>query len=443
MNKQLWFDKAKALGIEQLEIYESISESCSIDLYESKIDSYKLSKVDGICIRAIINGHNAQVYLEEVNDEMMDDIFAQLQSQAKYMNEKQVDMIKGASEYPKVKRQSNEVIKRSNEEKIALLRRLEEALLKQDERVKQVVKCLYCEGLSTRSISNDLGMDLNESSDCSYILAGVMVSENNQSKSCYDIVIMHKWEDLDVDAFAAKLVNKACSMLNSESIPSGTYPLIMERDALIDMLASLTGIFNGENAYKGLSVLKDKLNQQVFADKITIRDDALMEDGIASSSFDDEGIACENKVIVDKGVLKTYLHNRKSAMMMNCASTGNGFKAGYASPISIAPTNFYIEQGDKCFDELVSLMNEGIIVTGLNGLHAGLNGFTTKFSLQAEGYLVKDGKIVKAIDLFTIASSFMEMMNDVVEVGSDLKHDPSGIGAPSLLIGKMQVSGSN
>lgn len=443
MNKQLWFNKAKSLGIEQLEIYESIRESCSIDLYESQIDSYKLSTVDGICIRAIINGHNAQVYLEEVNDEMMDDIFTQLQSQAKYMNEKQVDMIKGASEYPIIKRQNNEVIKRSNEEKIALLHQLEQALLKQDVRVKQVVKCLYSEGIQKRSICNSLGMDLNENSDCSFVLAGVMVSENGQNKSCYDLVIMQKWEDLDVEAFASKLVKKACSMLNSESIPSGSYQMIMEKDALIDMLSSLTGIFNGENAYKGLSVLKDKLGEQVFSSNITIKDDALMENGIASCSFDDEGIACENKVVVDKGVLKTYLHNRKSAEMMNCKSSGNGFKAGYASPISIAPTNFYIDAGNKSFDELVKIMHDGIIVTGLNGLHAGLNSFTTKFSLQAEGYLVKDGNIVKAIDLFTIASSFMEMMNDVVAVGSDLKHDPSGIGAPSLLIGNIKVSGSN
>ena len=192
---------------------------------------------------------------------------------------------------------------------------------------------------------------------------------------------------------------------------------------------------------KGLSLLKDKEGEIIAADIVNLVDDPHLEDGLASVSFDDEGVACFKKTVVENGVLKTYLHNSKSAMMMHTASTGNGFKGGYSSAVGISPTNFYIQNGKHSYEAMIASMDKGIIVTSITGLHAGLNPISTEFSLQSSGYYVEHGKIVKPINLFTIAGNFMDMMNHISMVGNDCKMNLSGIGTPSILFANIAVSG--
>ncbi len=444
MNKQLWMEQALAFGIEQLEIYESMNETCAIRLYEGVVDSYKLSKLDGICIRGIINRKSGQVYLEEVNDADMEEVFTFIKEQCEMISsEEQYDLLKPQANYPTIMKKTNKVMPLENDVKIELLKTIEQKLLAYDERIKQVAMCNYHEGKRKRSIMNSKGMNLEDDDMFSYIALGVMVSENEQSKSYYDYKIIYDLAEFDVDAFVEDVAKASLKQLNSTSIPSGKYQMIIKNDTMIDLFGSLLNLFDGEQAYKGLTVLKDKVNQQVFSDKITIVDEPLLEDGVNSCAFDDEGVACFDKVIVEAGVLKGYLHNTTSAKLMNTTSTGNGFKASYASPISIMPTNTYIKNGDVAYEDLIKNMEHGVIITGLNGLHAGLNHITTSFSLQAEGYFVEHGVIVKPIDLFTIAANFVELMNEVELLGSDLKHSVNGIGSPSILFKEIQVSGSN
>ena len=186
--------------------------------------------------------------------------------------------------------------------------------------------------------------------------------------------------------------------------------------------------------------MNDSIEKQIFSDKITIVDDPLLKNGY-NSSFDDEGVACRNKILVDKGVLKTYLHNLKSAKLMNCETTGNGFKAGYASNVGIAPSNLFIENGSTSMDEMIASMEEGIIVTEITGLHAGLNAMTGEFSLQSQGWYVKDGKKVKPVNLITIAGNFLEAMKQVEMLGNDGKLNAGSIGSPSILFTSFSVSG--
>ena len=158
-------------------------------------------------------------------------------------------------------------------------------------------------------------------------------------------------------------------------------------------------------------------------------------------AFDDEGVSTKKKVVVENGVLKTYLHNLKSAKLMHTTSTGNGFKSGYRGNVGISPTNFYIEAGNETYDNMIASMKKGIIIDDISGLHAGINTVSTEFSIQSSGFYVEDGKIVKPVNLITIAGNFLEMMKQVQAVGSDLTFSLSGVGTPSILFSSLSVSG--
>ena len=179
------------------------------------------------------------------------------------------------------------------------------------------------------------------------------------------------------------------------------------------------------------------MDKQIFSEKITIVDDPLRKDGYNSRSFDDEGVACKKKTLVEQGVLKTYLHNLKSAKLMKCETTGNGFKAGYASNVGIAPSNLFIENGSVSMDEMIASMKEGIIVTEITGLHA----MTGEFSLQSQGWYVKEGKKIKPVNLITIAGNFLDAMKQVEMLGNDGKLNAGSIGSPSILFTSLSVSG--
>lgn len=442
MNKQAWMKAAKQAGLEEFEIYEQRHTSTSIEVYEQKVDSYKISDCDGIAMRGIYKGKMGNCFLEEVKDDEMEKVLEMIKRNAETISsEDKVEIIAPASSYPEVKRKENTLLTIENTKKIDLLKQMEKTLLSMDARISQVMGTSYAEIDVTRSICNTKGMELQDHDSVSVISMEVLAKDKEDAKSEYDWCTLSSLEDVNVEVFCQNLCQKVVSKLHADTIESGLYSVLMEKEAMSSLFGALCGLFDGENAFKGISLLKDKLDTKIFDEKITIVDDPLMENGYNTAPFDDEGIACFKKTVVENGVLKTYLHNSKSAAMMQTTSTGNGFKGGYSSAVGISPTNFYIQNGEHRYEDLISSMEKGIIVTSITGLHAGLNPISTEFSLQSSGYYVENGKIVKPINLFTIAGNFMDMMNHIAMVGNDCKMNLSGIGTPSILFTNMAVSG--
>ena len=111
------------------------------------------------------------------------------------------------------------------------------------------------------------------------------------------------------------------------------------------------------------------------------------------------------------------------------------------SPVSIFPTNLYIEKGEKSLEELIKEVGEGILITDLAGLHSGANSITGDFSLAAKGFYIKDGKKSYPVEQITIAGNFFSMLKDIEAVGSDLKFPMSSIGSPSVKIKEISIAG--
>ncbi|CEH34479.1 TldD/PmbA protein [Romboutsia lituseburensis] len=150
-------------------------------------------------------------------------------------------------------------------------------------------------------------------------------------------------------------------------------------EAMVSLIGTFADIFSADSAQKGLSLLKDKEGEIIANEIVTIVDNPLLEDGLASTPFDDEGVATFKKEIVSQGKLTTLLHNLKTANKANVKTTGNGFKASYSSQVGVEPSNLYIEKGEKSFDELMGLVGEGVVITDLAGLHSGANSIQETF----------------------------------------------------------------
>jgi PmbA protein len=140
----------------------------------------------------------------------------------------------------------------------------------------------------------------------------------------------------------------------------------------------------------------------------------------------------------------TLLHNLKTAKKAGVESTSNAGKSSPGSPIGVSPSNFYIVPGEKTPDELLAEMDNGILITDLSGLHAGVDPVSGEFSLLAKGQMVENGNTGRPVDQITIAGKFLTLLESVKAVGSDLQFgvpDDSRFGSPSLLIEEVMVSG--
>ena len=312
---------------------------------------------------------------------------------------------------------------------------------KQCDKVVNFSGCGIGYGKSEYGIVNTKGLNLESKRNhlTAYVIP--IVEENGEKYDGMGYVVANEISEVKPAELAKMGLDEALSRVGGKSIESGKYKVIINNEAMVSLLGAFVGIFDADAAQKGLSLLNGKEGEKVASDIVTIVDDPLLERGLSSAPFDDEGVATFKKDIIKNGTLNTLLHNLKTANKAGIKTTGNGFKGSYASPVSISPTNFYIEKGEKDFNEMVSEVNDGIIITEFAGLHSGANYITGDFSLAAKGFLIKDGKKDKPVEQITVAGNFFELLKSIIQIANDLKFPMSSIGSPSVYVGELSVAG--
>ena len=440
MNKQKWIQCALDKGMESFEIYQGYSASKEITWFDGQMDTFVSSSVLGTSIRGIVDGNIANMSLEQVEDEKMEDVISYLIEQAKTITTEQKDVLRKPEAIEEINRNIN-WIQPSMECIQKTMKEIEEKALSYDKRIQQVAYLGWSETKGYREITNSYGIEIQDEDRLQYLVLSIVAVDGQDTKDKTDIEIVYNLEQLDVESFVKKVCDEAILKLNATSISSRTSPVILEKKAMTSLFSAFTDLFSGDLIYKGISPIKGKENTQIFSELITVIDNPRNIDSLSVATFDDEGCPTKEKILVDKGVYKLALQDTKSAIRNNCESTGNGFKSGYASAVSVQPMNCYIKEGTHTFEELCLQMNEGLVITDLAGLHAGIDFVSTNFSLQCSGYWIKDGKREKSVSLITIAGNFLDMMKDVAMVGSDLEWKYHTVVCPSIYFNKCAISG--
>ena len=441
MNKQAWIDYALKEGFESFEIYESTSKGRSVTWYNGSRDTFVTNSVTGVALRGVFNGKMLNYSTENTSDDDMARAISLMKQQASAITSEDEEVLRSPEKGEEV--ELNRDFKKADSDTInKVLKEVEKKILNYDERVLQVSNMEYSEEVVERHILNSLGLKVDDGIKVNFLVSGIAVKDGDDIKTDFDYTVIENLEEMDSDKFAKDLVEGALDKLNATSLPSNSYPVVIEHKAMTMLFSALAPtMFSGDLIGKGISPLKDKLNTQIFSEKIRVVDNPKYEKAFNIYNYDDEGCPTREKVLVDAGVFKEMLHDTKSANRMNTSSTGNGFKGDYDSKVSVSPKNCYIENGDKSLEEILKEMNEGLVITELDGLHAGIDHTTTNFSLQAAGYYVKDGKKDHAVTLITVAGNFIDMMKDVVEVANDIEWRLNTIATPSIYFKSLSISG--
>lgn len=439
------FSRGKELGLGDMEIYIQGNKQFDTRIFEGEIDKYSISDETGLSFRGMYNGKMGYSYTEKVDESSIDMLIKEaIENAVTIDSEDKEEIFAGSKEYKEVSTYNSELENVTTEQKIEFAKTMEKAAFEADKRVTSVSYCLYDEITGYSLLANTKGLNLENKYNLAQAYIAVVVKEGDDVKTGANFVISNDFSKFNPEELASVAVKEALSMLGAESIDSGNYPVILRNDVAASILQAFSSVFIAENVQKNLSLLKGKLNEQIANELISIVDDPFLKDGVASTPFDGEGVATKYKKVIDKGVLKTYLHNSKTARKDGVESTGNASKSSYKSSVSISPTNMYIENGNTSIEEMIYNTEHGIMIIDVQGLHSGLNTVSGDFSLSAYGYLIEKGKIARPVNQITIAGNLYEVLKSIEAVGNDLKFGfPSSgyIGSPSLKVSGLAIAG--
>lgn len=446
MDKQQFMDRllaeAKAQGIDPAEVYFSAGSSFSAGAMNGNIDSYKVSTRQGLGLRGMYQGKMGYASTQAFDEEAIRQLIEGVKEGALLREDEGAEEIyEGDAEYPTVVSYDETLALVPATAKLDAVLAIEKAALESVDTVKQ------CEGtqLSTMSgevyLRNSYGLNLQHKDNAFIAYTGAIAKDGDSTSTGMAFKCGRDFAKLDVKKLGEEAAQEAASGLHAEPVPAGNYRMILRYDAMQSLLATFCGIFSAENAQQGLSLLKGREGEKIAADCVTLMDDPLLEGGFDSAPFDGEGVASKTKAVVENGVLKTLLHNRKTAKKQGVASTGNALRPGLSAPITVAPTNFFFKPGDKTLAELEADMSDGLVITDLSGLHAGANMTSGDFSLLSKGYLLKGGKRVQPVEQITIAGNFYDVLKNIRAIGSDLIFPASGVGSSSVDVGTLTAAG--
>lgn len=440
--KEELFKEAKNSGFEECEIYYSDSESLSLNIYEGEVEKYKLNNTFGLSFRGKINNKMGYSYTEILDEEAIKTLITNAKEAAIAIENNDVQFIyEGDKEYKEIDCYKRELDNIEPDKLISLAIEMEKECRKQCDKVVSFQGCGIGYGKGNYGIINSKGLNLKNERNSLTAYVVPIIEDNKEKYDGTGYVMAKKIEDINPEKLAKQGLDEALSRIGGKSIASGKYKIIINNEAMVSLLGTFLAIFNAEQVQKGLSLLKGKEGEVIASNVVTLIDDPHLEDGLGTTSFDDEGVATYKKEIITDGKLNTLLYNLKTAHKAGVKSTGNGFKGSYASTIGVSATNFYIKPGDKSFEELCNQVKEGVIITDFAGLHSGASAVTGDFSLAAKGFMVENGKKGFPVEQITVAGNFFKLLKDIEEVGSDLKFPMSSIGCPSVIVKELSVAG--
>ncbi|MGI4981414.1 MAG: TldD/PmbA family protein [Janthinobacterium lividum] len=236
---------------------------------------------------------------------------------------------------------------------------------------------------------------------------------------------------------------RAIRRLGARRVPTQKASMVFSREIARGIIGDIFDAVNGDAVYRHATMFEDKLGEQIASPLVTVIDDGTMMlepglGGFGTLPFDGDGLPMQRKVIVEKGVLQTYVTNTYTARKLGTRSTGNASR-GLAGAPGIGSGNFYLQAGTLTPREIIAEVQNGLYVTEVLG--SGVNLVTGDYSQGATGIWIENGVFTGAVEEITIAGNLKDMYKNIVAVGNDLIFRGSSA-SPCIRIEGMTVAGS-
>ncbi|MBK8725405.1 MAG: TldD/PmbA family protein [Holophagaceae bacterium] len=244
---------------------------------------------------------------------------------------------------------------------------------------------------------------------------------------------------LDLAGIGRRAALKGERKLRPASLPAGKYRVVLDPEVTVDLLGIIASMLSAESVLKGRSLFKGRLGEAIASPLLTLIDDGRLPDGLASEPWDAEGLPTRRNILIEDGVLKTYLHTLKTAAEMGVAPTGTAGR-GLGSNPGVTTFNLFPKAGDRSVAQLLADAGDGVLITEIMGLHT-VDPVSGDLSVGASGVRIRGGELAESVDKLTLAGNLKELLNRIVAVGDDLTWFGSSAGL-SLLLEDLALGGA-
>ncbi len=405
------------------EVYLEHTENFKIVVEPERIDEINWGEEKGIAFRKIDeNLKNHFAFSSKLEDpSLLEDIAKGITKELKFNNENS-----GNSEA-----KNFDVYQNYLKERLEFLEELKKRVKKVEE-VKH-----YKIGLSELRkkilVINSEGIWVEEERFYSRVIAIVVAEKEGMLERGYEVfgtcLPFEKIKDFyEVWELPVKASELALTMLSARKAPAGVMPVVLSGTAGGTMIHEAVGHgLEADHAEEGLSVYSGRLEEKVASELITVVDDATAFPLYGSYKFDDEGTKAEKVVLIEKGVLKTFLYDKYTSLKYEKRSNGHGRRQNYRYIPIPRMANTYIEKGPHKPEEIIKSVEKGLLVKKMGG--GEVNPLTGDFVFEVrEGYYIERGEIAYPVKGATLVGNGPKVLEIIDMVGNDLGFTPGTCG---------------
>jgi len=322
--------------------------------------------------------------------------------------------------------------------RIELARQTEEAAFSADPRITNSEGASFDAYAGERVFANSRGfLGSYRVSSCSLSTTPVARQDDSMERDFW-YSSSRRFGNLETPtAIGRRAAERTVRRLGARKVATQKVPVVFDSVTARSLVGNIFDAVQGDAIYRGASFLAGKLGERIASENVTVIDDATLPGLFGTSPFDDEGVPSRRTVVIDRGVLSSYLLNSYTARKLGLRTTGNASR-GITGNTGVGHGNLYLEKGARAPEEIIRGIRQGLYVTELIG--SGVNIVTGDYSRGAAGLWIENGEFAYPVSEITIASTLQQMLEETESIGSDLEFRGS-IAAPTLVIREMTVGG--
>jgi PmbA protein len=324
-------------------------------------------------------------------------------------------------------------------DRIDYARRAERAALDFDSRIKNSEGGSFDAATGHKVLANSHGfVGEYRRSYCSVATVPIAQTEQGAMQRDYWFSVARTLKKLDPPEQVGRIAaQRTLRRLGARKAKTAQVPVVLDPMVSSSILEHIFEGVNGDSVYRGASFLARKLGQKIAGDNVTVIDDGTIAGGFGTNPFDGEGVPTRRTVVIENGVLKSYLLNTYTAKKLGLQTTGNASR-GLAGTPGIGPGNYFLQPGTKSPKELISGIRDGLYVTEFLG--QGVNLVTGDYSRGASGLWISGGELAYPVEEITVAGNLKDLFFNISEIANDLEFRGS-VAAPTIRIDGLTVGG--
>ncbi|WP_337844293.1 TldD/PmbA family protein [Thermus sp.] len=430
--KRYLLSRAKALGVEAELLFQEERE-LSLRARNGALEEIKEARQRGVGLRVVAEDRVGYAYTEELSPRALD--WALEEARENALLSGKVGSLPGGGplgSHDLLGEGLSAPLEAKKAKALAL-----EGALREDPRVRAVLMGGYTEREAQVLLANTGGLEGTYRTGLAALMGSFVMAEGESVKQGWDFRPGREFHALEPGRTALEFREKTARLLNAKPLRTGRYRAYLEPKAMASLLFVFAQALSGKNALEGKSRLLGRLGERIASPLVTLVDDPLLEGGLLPRPFDDEGTPARRTVVVEKGVFKTFLHNRETAQALGQENTGHGAR-NYRGVLGVAPSNLYLEPLGNL------TLEKGVLIAEFMGLHAGANPVSLDFSLQALGLWVEEGEARYAVENFAVSGNLLDLLEGVEGVGADLDWllGGSAFGSPTVAVAELSFAGA-